>query len=195
LRVFTKKRKCNITLVIHPAAKSAFNFYQSISMQFNKTKLVSFPAKQTLYSIKDNNVLRIYSGFENLHFSLLKPYTSIDNNDVILIDSRTLSDDEIELIAWTAVWQSITSSILMSKALGEIHDKANQLMPRFVCNKLFNKRKLTTHKLTEISQSKDRTTISKQKMRQRKEKKAASVQQSSTPTIFSALQDEYNDVR
>lgn len=185
IRLLPQKDKQNLSFLIHPTAQNAFNFYQSLSHQFDPDQLDSehyqafFQQGQCLYAIRNNtSEFYLFAGFEHRFFDLSQTNFSHSN---ILIYPSDFDSNDIEKLAWRGVLSTVLSSI-RSDSLGQLYEQINEHLPRKLMPILFGKNYLSEPKLAEIS-STTRSTISKQRERLQKP------QMAKTPkvTIFEQL--------
>lgn len=188
IRLLSQKYKQNLSFLIHPTAQNAFNFYQSLSHQFDPDQLDSehyqafFQQGQCLHAIRNNtSEFYLFSGFEHRFFDLGQTNFSHSN---ILIYPSGIDCNNIEILAWRGVLTNVFSSV-RSDSLGMLYEQINELLPQKLMSRLFGKNYLSEPMLAIIS-STTRSTIAKQRKRLNKTKMQQSAQ-ISAPTIFEQL--------
>lgn len=138
------------TFAIHPAAKSAFEFYSKISHHyFTETKPVKLVTQlsqyQTISLVKNDRKGFVFSGFGSLFFDIENIPTT-----TTLIEYREISNAEIEYLAWLDAFRAIFSSKKESTGQAELIVLSVRI-PERIRQQFFNTNKITVAEISRLS--------------------------------------------
>lgn len=137
-------------ILIHPAAKSAYDFYtQTSCIFFAKDKPPKIFAELNDYQIllitRKQEIAYVFSGFANQFFDITKIHSN-----TTLIQYADLSDEEIARIAWTDVLRTILSSKL-DKDVCNILRNESDTIPDSIKQNIFGSSKITIANLVRYT--------------------------------------------
>ncbi len=191
-KILPERSKKRLEFSVHPAALSAFNFFQSQNFLFNKMVFNGSIIEQinvglTLHAVeKSDTHIEIISGFESITFSMAT--LRLKQHDVIL--HRGLSDEDIALRSWKGVLRAILTSI-HPKNLESFRRSFNSDAPPDVIELLCKKSQLSQKALAELA-SVSRSALALQHTKIGEESMDVS-DDDAPPSIFEILVKERND--
>ncbi|MGR5144355.1 hypothetical protein ACQKPX_22120 [Photobacterium sp. DNB23_23_1] len=189
-KIISERDKKKLSISVHPAAKAAFDFFNNQAFLFDKT-LFTIDALRTLnqYSTlhaveQERRKVLLFSGFEYFGFDL----SNTDFNKCTIIAHRDLTDNDIQLHAWTNITRTLLSS-LQPQQIESFRRYFNQSAPNGIVQVLSNRNKISQPQLAKWT-SLSRSGLARQKSR---ESESNNCEPQSQPSIFEKLIRECTD--
>lgn len=189
-KIIPDRDKKKLSISIHPAAKPAFEFFNSQAFLFDKTlftidTLRTLNQYSTLHALElERGKVLLFSGFEYFGFDLSN--TGFDK--CIIIAHRDLTDADIQLRAWVNITRTLLSS-LQPQQIEFFRRHFNQSAPNELVRILSNRNKISQPQLAKWT-SLSRSGLARQKSR---ESDTNNCEPQSPSSIFDMLIRESTD--
>ncbi len=138
------RNKKNLSVDVHPRAYEAYRFFHAQMFLFYKTELstqvLEGLQKGQFFSVvrASNSQCYLFSGFEIHGFSINE--FDMSDHQVVIYDD--LTEEEIELLAWTGVFRVLLSSVQGGR-VEALRKAINEQVPKSVLNSVFSVKALT----------------------------------------------------
>lgn len=189
-KIIPDRDKKKLSISVHPAAKSAFEFFNHQAFLFDKTlftidTLRTLNQYSTLHAIEqEKGKVLLFSGFEYFGFDL----SNTDFSKCTIIAHRDLTDDDIQLRAWVNVTRTLLSS-LQPQHIESFRRNFNQSAPNGLVHILSKRNKISQPQLAKWT-SLSRSGLARQKNRK---SDTNNCEPQSPPSIFDMLIRESTD--
>ncbi|WP_299018090.1 hypothetical protein [uncultured Photobacterium sp.] len=189
-KIIPDRDKKKLSISVHPAAKSAFDFFNNQAFLFDKTLftidvLRTLNQYSTLHAVEqERGKVLLFSGFEYFGFDL----SNTNFEKCIIIAHRDITDDDIQLRVWVNVTRTLLSS-LQPQQIESFRRHFNQFAPNELVQLLSSKNKISQPQLARWT-SLSRSGLARQKSR---ESDTNNCEPQSPPSIFDMLIKEGTD--